>query len=424
MSFFHFVRQTKFFKWIYRFRLVVLFYHYVLSFFGALIYFYPSKKILIVGVTGTKGKTTVLEIFKNILEGAGKKTALLSSLYIKIGDEQNKNPTDNTMPGRMFIHKFLKRAKMAKCEVALIEVTSEGVVFSRHRFINWGVALLTNLAPEHIEAHGSFEKYRQAKLNFFKYARSKKAEIFFNQDDKSIDFFKNEFDQEKINLYSKKDLQDYFLLDKDHYLFSSEFNQENLAAAVSLARFLKIDDQIIKQAILKFSGVPGRMEVLKASKNIGSGEKKEFKIVIDYAHTPDSLEKVYLNLKSGTKKLICVLGSAGGGRDKWKRPKMGEIASRYCDKLILTNEDPYDENPEKIISEIKSGILKKEFLRDEVFENLDREQAIKKAIELAGADDVVVITGKGSEQYIRVAVGKKIPWSDREVALRTLENLK
>lgn len=194
---------------------------------------------------------------------------------------------------------------------------------------------------------------------------------------------------------------------------SNDFNLENAAATAAFGKDCGIDWLIIKKALESFKGVAGRMEVT---------QEKPFKVIIDYAHTPDSLEKVYLtltkNLKTKNSKLICVLGSAGGGRDKWKRPVMGRIAAGYCNKIILTNEDPYNENPAQIISEIRSEIPGSQTTN--IFEILDREEAIKKAILSAKKGDTVIITGKGNEPWMHLAHGKKIPWSEGEIVKEVL----
>ena len=188
-----------------------------------------------------------------------------------------------------------------------------------------------------------------------------------------------------------------------------DFNKYNILAATTVAENYGVSLDTIKKALAKINKIPGRMEFIEAS--------QPFKVVVDYAHTPDSLEMVYQTLKaqlSGSGKLIAVLGAAGGGRDKWKRPEFGRIAAKYCDEIILTNEDPYDENPFVILEQIESGFSKLETI-------LDRKEAIKKALTLAKEDDTVVITGKGSETSMALAGGKKIPWSDREIVLELLK---
>ena len=377
------------------FNRLLSFYHFLWALGGAVFYGFPSRKIFVLGVTGTKGKTTTLELINAILETAGKKTALLSSIRIKIGVESRKNLLGNSMPGRAFIQKFLRQAVRSGCQYALIEVTSQGVLQYRHRFIKWDAALFTNLKPEHLEAHGGFENYREAKLKFFRYVKNKL--FFINQDDENARYFEAAAKNGKIIKYSSYNLESNLF---------NDFNKKNLAAAVAFAKSQDISEEIIKKALANFSGVPGRLEIV---------QEKPFKVIIDYAHTPDSLEKVYQTLenwklKIENSRMICVLGSAGGGRDKWKRPKMGEIAAKYCQEIILTNEDPYDENPQEILNQIEAGMNGKNFS-----EILDRREAIEKALFLAKNGDTVIITGKGCEPYLHLARGQKIPWDERKI---------
>jgi len=404
-------------------------YHLFLAWLGNIIYGFPSRKIFVLGVTGTKGKSTVLELINSILEAAGHSTALLSSVRIKIGDESTKNLMSMTMPGRFFIQRFLKKAVEARCDYALIEVTSQGVLQYRHRFIDFDGALWTNLHPEHIEAHGSFEAYRNAKVKFFcdVSRKSRKHDKFFflNEEDPSKEYFEVAVNGSgKIVYFSRENFIKNELNGGRESIgdwFSSDFNLENAAAATAFAETQGIDWLLIKRALASFQGLAGRMELV---------QKEPFAIIIDYAHTPDSLEKVYRTLKSQklkvstkgrkSQKLVCVLGSAGGGRDKWKRPVMGKIAAEYCDKIILTNEDPYDEDPKQILSEIKSGILNSRFSISKVFEILDRRDAIKKAVSLTKKGDTIIITGKGSEAWMHLAGGKKISWSERKAVEEVL----
>src|SRR5581483_5726503 len=167
-------------------------YHFLWSWLGAQVQNHPSRGLFVIGVTGTKGKTTTLELINAILEAAGKRTALLSSIRKKIDDASVPNPTGNSMPGRGYIQKFLRDARHAGCGYAIIEVTSQGAVQHRHRFINWNIGVITNLHPEHIEAHGSFENYRAAKLGFLQYVLKHGGKVFLNRDDKNYLFFANE----------------------------------------------------------------------------------------------------------------------------------------------------------------------------------------------------------------------------------------
>lgn len=410
------------------YRLIQPIYHYLLAFLGNIFYNFPSKKIFVVGVTGTKGKTTTLELINVMLEAAGKRTALFSSIRRKIDKKSEKNPTETTMPGRFTLQKFFREAVEADCEYALVEVTSEGVAKHRHRFIHWDAAVFLNIHPEHIEAHGSFEKYLEAKLSFFRYLKhsSKKKKYFFiNKDDPHAPYFEKaaeKTEHKEIILFSRDDVYRFLSLIQEEYnpdWLLADFNVLNAAAANAFAKIAGVSNEDIWDALRNFQGIKGRMDFVR---------REPFAVVVDYAHTPDSLLAVYENLRrtpyfTKGSRLICVLGSAGGGRDKWKRPEMGRIAAHHCDYIILTNEDPYDENPRAILEEINSGIPKDEFPIPKTQIILDRREAIEKAIFLAEKGDMVVITGKGSEEWIHVADGKKIPWSDREVVKEILQKM-
>ncbi len=445
MDFFDRIKKIPPVKFVYELPLIAKIYHFICAFLGAWIYRFPSRKIYVVGVTGTKGKTTTLELLNSILESAGEKTAMISSVRVKIGSESTVNDTENSMPGRFFIERFLHRAVDAKCTAALIEVTSQGVALSHHRYIEWDIGVITNIAPEHTEAHGSFEEYRNTKLKFLSYVLNKKGTVFINKNDTSSQFFIDALKKRKIViLYSRDDAHMQSLLSRPSMMRKStefppefmltDFNKDNIAAAEAVARYIKISENVIEDGVRNLRGVPGRMEFVR------KGNKT---IVIDYAHTPESLEAVYKALRemlnqSGNKNqnLICVLGSAGGGRDKWKRPVLGKIASQYCDIIILTNEDPYDEDPNRILSEIKSGIFPPKAPArpsggdppqadntpaiSNVYEIVDRGEAIRRAISWAKSGDIVVITGKGNEQWIHGKNGEKIPWSDRHAAEEAL----
>ncbi len=394
-------------------------YHYFIGWLGSVIYGRPSRELFVIGVTGTKGKSTVIELINAILEAAGKKTAVSSSVRFKISGKSDQNLTGMSMPGRFFLHKFLREAVASGCNYAIIEVTSQGILQHRHRFIDFDSALITNLEPEHIEAHGSFANYRDSKVKFFsdtaKHSSKKKKLFFVNANTRDSEYFiKAAEGRGQIIIYDKKDVAKVRIKTK----LIGQFNLENIAAAIAFARSQSIDWDIIKDAVEVFDGVPGRLEFV---------QKIPFSVIIDYAHTPDSLEKVYKAVrgampKKKSGKMICVLGAAGGGRDVWKRPVMGEIAAKYCDQIILTNEDPFDEDPAEIIEEIGAGILAEE--REKVKKVIDRKEAIRSAIRMAKKNDAVIITGKGSEPYLRAANGRKIPWNEKEIAQKILNHEK
>jgi len=389
---------------------VLSFYHFILAFLGALIYGFPSKKLILIGVTGTNGKTTTTEMIASIFEKAGKKIALLNSIRFKIGEKEEINKLRMTMPGRFFIQRFLKKAVKGGCEYAILEVTSEGIKQHRHRFLDFKVAVFTNLAPEHIEAHGSFEKYREAKGKFF---QATKEIHVINVEDKNSDYFLKFPAKRKIT-YGLKTGDINLENTKIKLKIPGEFNLYNALAAISVAISQGIDKDFAIKVLEEFRGVPGRMEEVIS---------KPFKVIVDYAFTPNALEKVYQTLKNSkfqipNSKMICVLGACGGGRDKWKRPVLGELAAKYCDEVIVTNEDPYDEDPWQIIEQVASGT------KGKARKILDRREAIKAALKLAKEGDIVVITGKGCEPSICVAGGRKIPWDDRKVVKEEFQKIK
>ena len=452
-------------------------YHYLLAALGALIYRFPSRQIYVVGITGTKGKTTTTEIVNYIFEEAGFKTAIASTLRFKIGDKEKRNLFKMTMPGRFFMQKFLREAVDRSSQIAIIEMTSEGAKQFRHKFMNIDALIFTNLAPEHIESHGSYAKYLEAKLSIAKELESRKEKfsqkvlacptcrqggrgspslrsarlfsrtfpsgktIIANVDDPEGEKFLSLNIEDKIP-YSLKDATGIktdengssFQIGKVviHSKLPGIFNVSNMLGAIALGRFFQIPDETIKKAIEKIDFVRGRMEKITLDGSppnplAGGGG---FDVVVDYAHTPDSLEAVYRAYENHKK--ICVLGNTGGGRDKWKRKAMGSIADKYCDEIILTNEDPYDEDPLSIVEAIKEGVEKKQV---EII--MDRRKAIREAIKKARAlrsdfakaspdkqaKIAVLITGKGTDPYIMEANGKKTPWDDASVVREELQRI-
>ncbi len=385
---------------------LISWYHFLLAFLGALLYQFPSKQLKVIGVTGTNGKTTVTEMISKILEEAGFKIALINSIRFKIGESERPNLLKMTMPGRFFIQRFLREAVNERCQYAILEVTSEGIKQHRHKFIEFDTAVFTNLTPEHIEAHGSFEKYREAKGKLF---QACKNIHIINQDDPQAVYFL-QFPAAKKFLYSLK--EESLLLSKVKLL--GEFNAYNALAAIKVGLAHGIDLGVCQRAIEKVEGIPGRMELIIS---------EPFKVFVDYAFTPNALEKVYqtivenYKMKIKNSKMFCVLGACGGGRDKWKRPILGEIASKYCDEVIVTNEDPYDEDPMEIIEQVAKGAGNK------AKKILDRREAIRETLKVAKPGDVVVITGKGCEPWICIKGGKKIPWDDRKAAKEEFQKI-
>ncbi len=382
------------------------FYHWLWAFAGAVVFGFPSQKLTVIGVTGTSGKSTTVDFITRILEEAENKVVSNSSIRFKVGQKEWRNELKMGMPGRFFMQQLLRQGVNAGCNYAVLEVTSEGIKQSRHQFINFDTAVFTNLSPEHIESHGGFENYRNEKLKLF---RATKNTHIINADDENAKYF--------LEVPAKKIIT--FGLEKGnvnlgntafHLNMLGDFNRYNALAAAAASMSYDVSTEVCKRALEKATGIPGRMEVIA----------KEPLVVVDYAHTPVQLESAYKSLAG--RPLVCVLGSCGGGRDKWKRPVLGKIASQYCKEIIITDEDPYDEDPKQILSEIKSGISNSQFPMSNFYEILDRREAVKKALELAKSGDAVIITGKGSESLMCLSGGRKILWDDRQIAKEELKN--
>lgn len=397
-------------------------YHFLLAFLGALRYRFPAHEITVIMVTGTKGKTSTAEILNGIFEASGAKTALLGTLRFKVGERSERNLRKMTVPGRFFVQRFLRAAVDAKCAYAILEMTSEGARQYRHRFIDFDALVFTNLAPEHIESHGSYENYRDAKLTIaHALARSRKPHRYMvaNADDKEGGRFLEVADLTPIPFHLTDGSP--VLADEQHTEVTfrgvrmtsplpGTFNAYNILAAATCAAAFGIPPNVIAAGVARVGRIEGRMERIEASQS--------FPVIVDYAHTPDSLLAVYKTFPEHRK--ICVLGNTGGGRDAWKRPVMGEIADTYCERVILTNEDPYDEDPQEIIDAMRGGFKKQ---TPEII--LDRRRAIAHALELANktANSAVLITGKGTDPFIMGPNGTKTPWDDRRVAHEELKNL-
>jgi len=381
-------------------------YHYTLSLVGAIRYGFPSRKLIVIGITGTKGKSTTVVLTGKIFQEAGIRVGWISSLTINYGKEEIMNKYHMTMPGRFFIQQALAKMVKNDCKYAIIEVTSEGIKQFRHKFIKFSGAVFTNLAPEHIEAHGSFEKYRDAKLKLFKItAKNKNSFGVYNADDENVEWFLKYPIKNKYKFGLKNSKIDFKLN------LIGDFNIANALTAKTIAKSQGISDEIIKTALEKVKVIPGRLEEINLGQN--------FRVIVDLAHTPDSFEKVFKIFKNlPHNKIISVFGSAGGGRDKWKRPELGRIASEGSDIAIICTEDSYNESEQKIAEEIAIGCKN---TKPEII--LDRREAIKKAFSLAQKDDIVLILGKGTEQTM--VIGKnKFHWDDREVVRALLTSNK
>jgi len=463
-------------------------YHFGLNWLGAVLYHHPSENLIVVGVTGTTGKTSSVFLIAKTLEMAGYKVGYTSTAMFNNGQKEWLNDKKMTMVGRFFTQKILRQMVNNKCQYAIIETTSEGIKQFRHRFINYDILIFTGLYPEHIESHGSFESYKQAKGKLFahlkncatKYAddykivhhpkselkklnynRVKKT-IIANYDDDEANYFLNFWAEQKIGYtcgvhsdkskelnYNEELKQNIELVKCDNIVVSGQgtsfdvfllsdffvahnkerkainiklnllgdFSAVNAMTAVTAGLSQDLSLGQIKKGLENVKGITGRLEMIN--------EGQHFTVVVDYAFEPKAVTKLYEAVKLiPHHKIIHVLGSAGGGRDKARRPVLGEIAGNQADYVIITNEDPYDENPLVIMEEVSLGAEKAgKTDKKDLFKILDRREAIKKALSLAGAGDILLLTGKGSEQAICVARGEKIPWDDRRVVREELLKL-
>lgn len=408
-------------------------YHWSLAYLGAFLYGFPSNKLVVIGVTGTNGKSTVVNLIGKILKEAGFKVSWIATTNFCLDDKEWLNDQKMTMLGRFKAQKFLADSVRADCKYIIIETSSEGIKQFRHLGINYDIAVFTNLTPEHLESHGSFENYKEAKGKLFRHLTSKPKKkinsqmvdkiIIVNADDEHVGYFLS-FPADKKLTFSIDHLSDFRATNIDLKPGGTSFNLDSLVfktnllgkvnvynclVAIAVGKTQDINYEIIKQALQKYPGMPGRFEFINKGQN--------FKVMVDYAPEPESVKRLYEILQLFQfNKIIHVLGSCGGGRDKARRPVLGKLAAEKADVVIVTNEDPYDEDPQTIIDQVVAGAQDRgKTLNQNLFKILDRKEAIKKALSLAQEGDLVLITGKGCEQFICVARGKKIPWDDREV---------
>ena len=423
---------------------LVSWYHLGLAYAGAVWYGFPARKMVIVGVLGTRGKTTTANLIWACTTAAGYKTGLTGTANIRIGNKERLNPYHMTMPGRFELQRLLRSMVRAGCEIAVVETPSEGVEQWRHIGIAYDIAVMTSLYPEYVAAHNwDFERCKTMHRKVFqelhaqprKILRGKPVEktIIVNADIAEKDLFldnpadrkktyavQNGADERASNIESENSGV-AFSVGAIRYKTNliGAFNVGNALAAVVTAQALQIAPEAIQRGLRNLPGVPGRMERIDAGQS--------FSVFVDYAHDAVSLETVLKTAEhlreSNNQKIIVVTGGQGGGRDRKKRPLMGRIAAMVADYVIIANEDPYEENPKTIMEEIAKGSEHAGKVRDEnLFLFDDRREGIRKALSLAHSDDLVFITGKGAEQSMMT--GKQsVPWDDRTVVREELAGI-
>ena len=393
-------------------------YHYALALAGKILYQRRYRRLRILGVTGTKGKTTVTELAAAALSGGGLKVAVANGIRFAV-DGRYERKAKQSMPGRLELPRFLLDAAGAGCDWAVVEMTSEGAAQFRHLPIALDALVVTNLAPEHLEAHGSFEAYREAKMKIVRALRprdGKAPTLIVNGDDLECAAFADVGKKLGASVVEVKFNSDVETDERGVSVkignaavrspLAGTHNAKNILLAAAAARAAGVSDSAITHGIAAVTKIPGRGERVE--------QGQPFSVVVDYAHTPDSLEAIFGTYTG--KRRICVFGSAGGGRDRWKRPEMGSVAARLCDVVILTEDDSYKEDPAEIIAEIAAGTAGKAQIV------LDRREAIRLALSLAKPGDAVIVAGMGAQEEIRRAAGPE-PWSDATVCRGELAKL-
>lgn len=407
-------------------------YHLLLAISGNLRYRFPGRKMIVIGVTGTNGKSTTVELINSVLKAGGFKTGMISTVAFEVDGRRIINTTNRTTLGRWQTQKKLAGMVDAGCTHAVIEVASEGIAWHRVWGIPFDCAVFTNLSPEHLNFHKTMENYRNTKGKLFSNLAKSKDKgfpktIIVNADDKEYQYFSSFSATKKIsyglnngdiwatNIIAGKKNEFEIVDENEHFPVKSEllgnFNIYNMLAAYATGKAFQIEANKIIKGLEGITGIEGRMEEINS--------KTGFRAFIDYAVTPESFELLFRELRKLTKgKLIAVFG-ATGDRDKTKRPKMGEVAARLTDYIILTDEEPYSENPAVIIDMIAEGAYKVRKKNIEL--ELDRKKAICKAIDLASEGDTIVVTGMGHQKYRNIGGTKKMPWDEAKIIKELIE---
>lgn len=419
-------------------------YHLVRSLFAAIYFQFPSKRIKVIGVTGTNGKTTTIEMIGRILEEDGHRVAVASTINFKFAQKEWVNETKFTTRSAWEVQKFIKRAVEERCEYLVLEVSSHALDQSRLCGVFFDVAVITNVTREHLDYHHSMNIYRKAKAKIFKkikkdgvgivnldmensqefidvIRKGNNRIIAFTNDKEKGELFKE--DTTAITVLGEKTTASirgsYFSVrgERFHLNLPGVFNIENALAAICVGSVFGVRLGTSRKALEKIKTVSGRMDYIPNNRNLS--------IIVDYALTPDSMEKVGSMLRRAQsnhefKKIIWVFGSCGE-RDRGKRPIMGKIVAKYANFAIVTNEDPYNEDPMQIINEVFLGLIEGGKANNETCWKISqRREAIKKALDIAKEGDLVLITGKGAEETMAIG-NKRIPWNDKRVVLELLE---
>jgi UDP-N-acetylmuramoyl-L-alanyl-D-glutamate--2,6-diaminopimelate ligase len=370
------------------------------------LYGFPGLKIRVVGVTGTDGKTTTSSLIYHILKTAGHKTALITTVGAYINGQVHDTGFHVTTPSSFALQKFLRQAVGTGHEFAVIETSSHGIDQNRNWGIPYEVAAVTNVTHEHLDYHRTFEAYAETKFGFLQSART----AVVNLDDETAASFVPRLGNEVIT-YSRNGDANYNL---SSFPFTTPlfgaFNESNCLAAIAVCKRLGLTDEQVRAGLANFAPPPGRQQMAYEGK---------FKVMVDFAHTPNSVENILKEAKAtGPSRLVHLFG-APGRRDASKRPLMGQASSKYADVIVLTADDPRDEKVSDINRMIKEGVSLKFALNDNLFEIEDRRQALEFTLNSARPGDFIVLTGKGHEPTLAMG-DQEIPWNEGEIVKEIL----
>lgn len=382
----------------------------------------PSKHLRVIAITGTNGKTTTACYINEILKEAGFKTAMFSTALIEIAGEAEVNDLNVTVATTARMQQFFRDAKKAEVDYVIIEATSHALDQYKLEGVPIEAAVMTNLTQDHLDYHKTMDAYAATKAKLF---RLKPRFIILNRDDEWFDYFdkfeaadqkmtygeheESEARIGRIKLYRKGTEADVVLDHQTHLELATalpgKFNVHNMTAATTLAYLLGVRLEDIQEGVANLDAVPGRFE--------RAVEGLDYDVIVDYAHTPDALEKLLEAARGITKGRVILVFGATGDRDKGKRPVMGEIAARGADRIFLTDEESYNEDPQIIRDMVREGI-ENAGGGAKTTELADRREAIERALGSAKKGDMVLITGMGHEKY-RIVMGERLPWNDTEV---------
>lgn len=419
------MNQVKKFIRKYTPEILLIAYHSCNAFLASLWYRFPARAMHVIGITGTKGKTSTANFIWSVLDAGNIQAGLIGTANIRIGKIERINRYHMTMPNPWILQKTLREMVEADCTHIVMEVTSEGLKYNRHIGIPFEIAVFTNLSPEHLGSHqGNFEIYKRTKGKLFSTLQNNpKSVAIINTDSEHGAFYVSYkanrhitygITSGEIKAEIISDTQTGVVFRVNHQTFVLHtlgvFNIYNALPAISIGHIYGIHENLIAEGLANLSVIPGRMEEIK--------EGQPYTVIVDYAHEKLSINTLLDTVRNWcteNQKIIVVIGAEGGGRDKAKCEHMGRAAGIKADYVIVTTTDPYDDDPETLAETVTHFVeLAGKERGKTVFMVIDRREGIKKALSLASAGDYVLLTGMGAQETMIVA-GKALPWNERAI---------